>query len=844
MKARYMKKILSVMLIVVMFLSSMPFSGQSVEAAPVKELQEEGISLKGIDTEGLLLAEPNKAATLASSETFYLEADEVAKIKQMQAEYKAVNEDVVVTGKYDSLPSLSNGVYQLGSIKASVHEKTTEQINFYRKLAGVKPVTWSEEESKVAQYGAIGVAATQVLTHNLDIDAIKPADMPDDFWTAAINGARWSNLYGWGSREVSLNEVQDAFIVDFGSNNKIVGHRAGIFSMNAVGVGFGYVHYNHSGISNYWGGTTMASDFWGVPARYDNDLIAHWPSAELFPFELYNVNNPWRAPWYQNTPSYEGNMRWSVHFNSRGYRFTDNIAVTLTNTETSVSTVMREDAKGGELTVDSRYGYDSIIFRPNNDYEIEKNVLYQVEITGLEKNGVPFNYTYHTRMVGMADDYQVKPDEYGIRYNANGGTGAPNAQTKIHDVNLTLSTTIPTREGHTFLGWSTSPTAVNVEYNAGSTYTANANATLYAVWKADNYTVMFDVNGGSGTVANQLKTHDVDLVLTATVPTREGYRFLGWSESSTAVTANYVAGGIYTTNAPVKLYAVWQQALISPSRILEVNVPIMVTAWGNGPREYYEFTAPKTGMYQIDGMHSIEVEIYDADENLICKGTGNVTQLLEADQKYYISLRNVSGTGSILHMLRVRDSHVVSLYASGGTISPATQVKYTGVDLLINVLPVKKDHIFLGWSTSPEAKEAEYGVTYRYTENKDLTLHAVWQRETVEVNVPKMVTAWSDGPRVHYEFTASKTGMYQIDGMHSIEVEIYDADENLIRKGTGNITQLLEADQKYYIGLRNVSGTGSILHMLRVRDSHVVSLDASGGTISPATQVKYTELIY
>ena len=36
---------------------------------------------------------------------------------------------------------------------------------------------------------------------------------------------------------------------------------------------------------------------------------------------------------------------------------------------------------------------------------------------------------------------------YTVSYNANGGSGAPSAQTKTYGVNLTLSSTKPTRTG-------------------------------------------------------------------------------------------------------------------------------------------------------------------------------------------------------------------------------------------------------------------------------------------------------------------------------------------------------------------------------------------------------------
>ena len=78
----------------------------------------------------------------------------------------------------------------------------------------------------------------------------------------------------------------------------------------------------------------------------------------------------------------------------------------------------------------------------------------------------------------------VKPNTYTITYDANGGTGAPPAQYKTQDVPLTLSSTVPTRSGYTFLGWAESKTATTAQYQPGGSFTKNANTTLYAVWKS------------------------------------------------------------------------------------------------------------------------------------------------------------------------------------------------------------------------------------------------------------------------------------------------------------------------------------------------------------------------
>lgn len=69
-----------------------------------------------------------------------------------------------------------------------------------------------------------------------------------------------------------------------------------------------------------------------------------------------------------------------------------------------------------------------------------------------------------------------------VTYNANGGTGAPAAQTKWYGEALTLSSAKPTRPNYVFQGWATSSGGA-VAYQPGGRYGSDANLTLYAVWK-------------------------------------------------------------------------------------------------------------------------------------------------------------------------------------------------------------------------------------------------------------------------------------------------------------------------------------------------------------------------
>ena len=146
---------------------------------------------------------------------------------------------------------------------------------------------------------------------------------------------------------------------------------------------------------------------------------------------------------------------------------------------------------------------------------------------------------------------------YSVTFNANGGSGAPSAQTKWYNESLTLSSTKPTRTNYVFKNWNTKSDGSGTAYASGASYTGNAALALYAQWYAP-YTVSFNANGGSGAPSNQTKVYNTTLKLSTTKPTRTGYTFKNWNTKSDGTGTSYASGANYTANAAVTLYAIWQ----------------------------------------------------------------------------------------------------------------------------------------------------------------------------------------------------------------------------------------------------------------------------------------------
>lgn len=73
------------------------------------------------------------------------------------------------------------------------------------------------------------------------------------------------------------------------------------------------------------------------------------------------------------------------------------------------------------------------------------------------------------------------------------------------------------------------------------------------------YVIDYNANGGSGAPTAHTKNAGETVNLSTTVPTRDGFEFLGWATSADATEAEYAAGASYSTDADLTLYAVWSE---------------------------------------------------------------------------------------------------------------------------------------------------------------------------------------------------------------------------------------------------------------------------------------------
>ena len=179
-------------------------------------------------------------------------------------------------------------------------------------------------------------------------------------------------------------------------------------------------------------------------------------------------------------------------------------------------------------------------------------------------NGAPYRY-----FKGTLSDMSVQLfdlDSYIVHFDANGGTGTMNDQSIPVNRTVNLNANLFTKDGYLFAGWNTAPDGSGTSYTNREQVTALGNKddviTLYAQWvQSITYTVHFDANGGSGSMADQtFNYNDPPVALNQNTFTKTGYVFRGWNTAPDGSGTSYkdqeeVRNLTAINNSLVNLYA-------------------------------------------------------------------------------------------------------------------------------------------------------------------------------------------------------------------------------------------------------------------------------------------------
>ncbi len=183
---------------------------------------------------------------------------------------------------------------------------------------------------------------------------------------------------------------------------------------------------------------------------------------------------------------------------------------------------------------------------------------------GWKLNGAAYNFeTAVTSNIILVASWQALK-YYTVTFDSNGGTPVENAS--VLEGTPVSKPTDPTKENHVFLGWAT----IYGEYNFETA--VKKNLYLTALWEyigPEIYTITYNLNGG--TMTNEVKEYTEEDEVTLSIPVREGYKFIGWYESSIFDSYPIDKFSLGTTGNKV-LYARWVEEATSTHARLAFNL--------------------------------------------------------------------------------------------------------------------------------------------------------------------------------------------------------------------------------------------------------------------------------
>lgn len=320
----------------------------------------------------------------------------------------------------------------------------------------------------------------------------------------------------------------------------------------------------------------------------------------------------------------------------------------------------------------------------------------------------------------VTEGYDGEPDEYTVRYNANGGKEDPIEKTYTVGMESNPDECEFTRDGYEFKEWNTKADGTGISYNIFDSFTDLAQpgetADLYAMWEIVTYTITYYLDGGENDKDNPTSYTVETPTITFKPPRKKGYKFDGWYTDADRKTRIYTIPKGSTEDRSV--YAKW------------TAVTYTVKFDGNGA------TGGKTADLKCT---------YGQNANLTANGFVRKGFVFTG----WNTKADGTGTGyadrAAIKDLTDEDGKVITFYAQwkieqysikynldGGNNDPANPSSYTVNTDTINLKDAKKKgYAFKGWFADKAHKEQVKKIPKGSTGNKKF--YAKWKANTYKI---------------------------------------------------------------------------------------------------------------
>ena len=469
------------------------------------------------------------------------------------------------------------------------------------------------------------------------------------------------------------------------------------------------------------------------------------------------------------------------------------------------------DANGGSgymsgLTVGNQY------VLPESTFTAPAGATFKCwDVNGTEMN--PGEAITISKSVTVKAVWYIAPTSYDVAFDANGGTGVMANQTIADGAAAVLSENTFTKEDYRFAGWNTSADGTGTSYVDKASITSNLVALgetvkLYAQWEyVGSYTVIFDANGGAGTMSSQKISRDVEAALSQNAFTNSGYAFMGWNTSADGSGTSYVdkevVKNLAAADDSITLYAIWEQ-FKTVSFDANGGTGTMTSAYADVSGAY---TLPENGFTAPDG------------KRFKCWSV-NGTEKMPGDT---VTIAVDTTVRALWEDIPV--TYTVSFDANGGSGSMAGVSGIAGAYTLPeNGFTAPDGMQFKCWSVN--GTEMAVGDIITLTEN--ITVTAVWAETEISNDDWSWYVAWLMLYNSKFSVTASSTegGIVTPAGVSQVQ---YSKD----------ITYTITPDKGYVIKSVLVDGNdvGAVSEytFANVKKDHTILVIFAAVTDEPAT---------
>jgi len=286
-------------------------------------------------------------------------------------------------------------------------------------------------------------------------------------------------------------------------------------------------------------------------------------------------------------------------------------------------------------------------------------------------------------------------NEYTVSFEANGGTAVAGIS---QNYGTTIGSQATSKTGYTFEGWYSEAGLTN---KVAFPYTVSGDATLYAKWTVNQYTIDFETDGGTA-VAGISQNYGTTIGSQAT--SKEGYTLAGWySEAGLTNKVNFP----YTVSGDATLYAKW------------TPIDYFVTYFGNAsdggsvPLDANTYHIGDTVTVLGNSGALTKTHYTFSGWNSKDDGTGDNFSIDEAFKM---------GSNDILFYAKWDiNEYTVSFEANGGTAVAGISQNYGTT--IGSQATSKTGYTFEGWYSEAGLTNK---VNFPYTVSGDATLYAKW----------------------------------------------------------------------------------------------------------------------